>query len=95
MAKAKKRTKTPQIVGWYWFLPDENHLTPTGQLRRDIPVILLVGVDKVTRDMPPARLVVRFGSAMIYVDNMSGDWELIKAPQRMKNESLSRIMGKT
>ena len=84
---------TPQRVGWYW--PDENCPTPTGLLRLDKAVVVLVGVDKVTRDMPPARLVVRFPQAMLFVDDMSGDWEPIEEPKRMKQECMKRLMAKT
>lgn len=82
----------PSKPGWHWFLPDEKCPTPTGLLRIDTPVVLLVGVDKVTRDMPPARLVVRFSSGMMYVDDMSGDFEPIAKPERMKKEALLRLM---
>ncbi len=85
----------PQRVGWYWFLPDESCPTPTGLLRPDKPVVVLVGVDKVTRDMPPSRFVVRFPQAMMFVDDMSGDWEPIEEPWRMRQEALKRIMAKT
>lgn len=85
----------PQRIGWYWFLPDEHCATPTGVLRLDKPVVVFVGVDKVTRDMPPARFVVRFPQAMLFVDDMSGDWEPIVEPKRMKQEALKRIMAKT
>jgi len=36
---------TPKREGWYWFLPDENCVTPTGLLRLDKPVVVLVGSD--------------------------------------------------
>ena len=82
----------PQRVGWYWFLPDENCATPTGLLRLDKPVVVLVGVDKVTRDMPPARFVVRFplanqlvGSglhAMIYQCRGENHWVLDRRRSR-------------
>ena len=85
----------PQRVGWYWFLPDEHCPTPTGLLRLDKPVVLLVGVDKVTRDMPPQRFVVRFSTGMMFVDDMSGDWEPIEEPERMKQEALKRIIATT
>ena len=61
----------------------------------DKPVVLLVGVDKVTRDMPPQRFVVRFSTGMMFVDDMSGDWEPIEEPERMKQEALKRIIAKT
>lgn len=82
----------PQRVGWYWFLPDANCNTPTGILRMDRPVVLLVGVDKVTRDMPPARFVVRFSQAMLYCDDMSGDWEPIAPPSRMRKMAFDRVV---
>ena len=85
----------PNKVGWYWFLPDEKCPTPTGLLRLDRAVVILVGVDKVTRDMPPARFVVRFPQATYFVDELSGDWEPIEEPKRMRQESLKRIMAKT
>ena len=85
---------TPNRVGWYWFLPDEHCPTPTGLLRVDRPVVVLVGVDKVTRDMPPARFVVRFPQGMMFVDDMSGDWEQIDEPKRMKQEAMKRITSK-
>lgn len=83
----------PQRVGWYWFLPDEHCKTLTGILRIDRPVVVLVGVDKATRDMPPAaRFVVRFPTGMLYVDDMSGDWELIEPPRHMQQLASSRFM---
>ena len=81
----------PTGVGWYWFLPDERCMTPTGLLRLDKPVPLLVGVDKVTRDMPPARLVVRFLGVTLYVDDLLGDWEPLVEPERMKQEAIRRL----
>lgn len=85
----------PKRTGWYWFLPDENCPTPTGLLRLDKPVVVLVGPDKFTRDMPPARLVVRFSATiMLYVDDMSGDWESCKEPKRMLRESMRRLKEK-
>lgn len=83
----------PQRSGWHWFLPDDECPTPTGFLRIDTPVVVLVGVDKVTRDMPPARLVVRFPQGMLYVDDMSGDWEEIKTPQHMKDMARTRLIS--
>lgn len=86
---------TPRFPGWYWFLPDERCPTPTGLLRLDKPVIVLVGQDKFTRDMPPARLVVRFGQvATLYVDDMSGDWEPITEPKYMQKKAMKRIKEK-
>lgn len=80
----------PNKPGWYWFLPDENCPTPTGLLRLDKPVVVLVGVDKVTRDMPPSRCVVRFPNEMLYCDDMSGDWERIEEPKAMAKKARSR-----
>lgn len=85
----------PKQPGWYWFLPDENCPTPTGLLRLDRPVIVLVGQDKYTHDGPPARLVVRFGSnCVLYASDMSGDWEPCKEPKRMQREAMGRIKAK-
>lgn len=84
----------PNKPGWYWFLPDEHCHTPTGLLRIDTPVVVLVGVDKITRDMPPARLVVRFPQGSLYVDEMTGDWERITKPEYMHRKALERLMGK-
>lgn len=83
----------PKRVGWYWFLPDEHCPTPTGLLRIDRPVVVLVGVDKVTRDMPPARFVVRFPNADIYVDDMTGDWEEIAEPKAMRAKAMTRLIA--
>ena len=85
---------TPQKVGWYWFLPDERCASITGILRIDRPVVVLVGVDKVTRDMPPARFVVRFPNVTLYVDDMSGDWEAIQPPERMRRVAFGRFTRK-
>jgi len=82
----------PTNPGWHWFLPDEKCPVPAGttMLRIDKPVVVLVGVDKPTRDMPPARLVVRFPTGTLFVDDMSGDWEPIHEPERMQNEAMKR-----
>lgn len=79
---------TPKRPGWYWFLLDETCPTPTGLLRLDKPVVVLVGQDKYTQDMPPARLMVRFSTGMMYVDDLSGDWEPIKEPRWMEREAM-------
>lgn len=84
----------PTKPGWYWFLPDENCPTPTGLIRLDKPVVLLVSPDKYTRDMPPARLWVRFSTGPIYVDELSGDFEPIKEPKRMQRIAMQRIKAK-
>lgn len=84
----------PQRVGWHWFLPDEHCPMPTGLLRLDRPVVLLVGVDKFTRDMPPSRFVVQFPQGTMFVDDMSGDWERIEVPKRMEEEAIKRIAGR-
>lgn len=86
--------KKPTKPGWYWFLPDHHCPTPTGLLRTDRPAVLLVGVDKVTRDMPPARLVVRFSQVMMFCDDMSGDWEEIPEPKWMIDEAKKRWLTK-
>lgn len=82
----------PNRAGWYWFLPDEKCPTPTGLLRLDKPVVLLVGVDKVTRDMPPARFVVRFPTGTMYVEDMSGDWKPIEEPMEMRRLAKQRMI---
>lgn len=86
----------PNRVGWHWFLPDINCPTPdwTSLIRIDKPVILLVGVDKFTRDMPPARLIVRFPQGSAYVDDLHGDWEQIDEPERMTKEAKRRVLKK-
>jgi len=85
----------PKRPGWYWFLPDENCPTPTGLLRLDKPVVLLVGQEKYTHDGSPNRLVVRFGrDNILYVSEMSGDWEPCKEPKRMQREAMRRIKEK-
>ena len=84
----------PQRPGWYWFLPDSKCPTPTGLIRIDKPVVLLVGQDKVTRDGHPPKLCVRFPGSMLFVENMSGDWEPIEEPKRMKREATRRIVAK-
>ena len=89
----KTDASKPKVTGWYWFLPDEKCPTPTGLLRVDKPVVVLVGSDNFHR-AENSRLVVRFSNAMLYVDDMSGDWELIKEPKRMTDESIRRIKKK-
>lgn len=85
----------PKRPGWYWFLPDEKCPTPTGLLRLDKPVVVLVGQESYDRAGPPKRLVVRFGPTnMLYVDEMSGDWEACKEPKRMQREAMRRIKAK-
>ena len=84
----------PKRPGWYWFLPAFGCPTPTGLLRLDKPVVVLVGQDKYSRDMPPAELVVRFSTCMLYVEDMSGDWEPCKEPRRMRREALRRCSAK-
>ena len=91
MAAKGKIESRPSRPGWNWFLPDENCPTPTGLLRLDKPVVVLVGQDEYTRDGPPPRLVVRFGaSLMLYVDDMTGDWERCKEPKRMTRKAMKR-----
>lgn len=83
----------PNRPGWYWFLPDKACPTPTGLLRLDKPVVLLVGQELYNLEGPVKRLVVRFGlgpTNMLYVDDMSGDWEVCKEPKRMRREALRR-----
>lgn len=80
----------PQKAGWYWFLPDERCPTPTGLLRLDKAVVLLVGVDDVTRGVSLPRLIVRLSTATLLVDDMSGDWEPIEEPERMRQEASKR-----
>ncbi len=85
----------PTKPGWYWFLPNENCPTPTGLLRLDRPVVLMVGADKMTRDMPPPRLVVRFSATVVmFVDDTAGDWEPIEAPEQMRQEAARRLADK-
>lgn len=79
----------PTRPGWHWFLPDERCPTPTGLLRIDKPVVLLVGPERFTRD-GRSRLVVRFPNATLYVDDMSGDWERIDEPPLMKRKAMER-----
>ena len=81
----------PKRSGWYWFLPDSKCPTPTGLLRLDKPVVVLVGQDKFSRDMPPPKFVVRFSTCMLYVEDMSGDWEACKEPRRMRREVVRRL----
>lgn len=84
--------KQPNSTGWYWFLPNEHCKTPTGFLRTDTPVVLLVGVNKMTRDMPPPKLVVRFSNEVqICVEELTGDWEHIQPPKYMKTKAFSRV----
>lgn len=83
----------PHQVGWYWFLPDANCPTPTGLLRLDKPVVVLVGQDKATHD-GYRHFVVRFQSAVLPVENMSGDWEAIPEPKRMQREAMRRVTEK-
>ena len=85
--------KRPSKPGHYWFLPDPSMEVPEGlnALRIDMPIVLLVGQDKLTRDMPPPRLVVRFPGMMLYVDDMPGMWEEIKAPDAMRKVAMARM----
>lgn len=86
----------PRRPGWYWFLPDENCPTPTGLLRLDKPVVVLVGQLKYTHDGKPSRLVVRFGmNNMLYVDEMSGHWQAVKEPKFMHRIAMGRIKAKS
>jgi len=82
--------KQPTSTGWYWFLPDENCPTPTGLLRIDMPVVVLVGQERFDRAGPPPRLVVRFTMKTMYCDELSGDWVKIKAPRAMHNKAIKR-----
>jgi hypothetical protein len=84
----------PKRPGWYWFLPDERCPTPTGFLRTDTPVVVLVGADKYTRDGPPARMVVRFPQATFYVEDMTGDWESCVEPPFMSMKARERWKAK-
>lgn len=81
---------TPNKTGWYWFLPDEHCVTPTGLLRMDKPVVLLVGTYKQTRDGDPGPLVVRFPSCTYEVTELTGEWERIEEPKRMADVARSR-----
>ncbi len=84
----------PNGPGWYWFLPDEHCPTPTGLLRIDQPVVVLVGPDKYTRDGPPANLVVRFPQGTLGCDAMSGEWERIPVPKFMQAIARERWSNK-
>lgn len=85
----------PEKPGWYWFLPDENCPTPTGLLRIDRPVVVLVGQESYDRAGPPKKLVVRFSwDNMLFVDEMSGDWEQCREPNRMRQKAMKRINAK-
>ncbi len=86
----------PNRPGWHWFLPADGSESPIPTLRwrTDTPIILYVEADKVTRDMPPARLVVRFGRGMFYVDDMPGDWEWIPTPVSIRREVRRRFLAR-
>ena len=77
-------------VGWYWFLPDEQCPSPTGFLRIDQPVVLLVSVDKFARDGKPPPFVVKFPAFTMSCADMLGDWEPISPPNRMRIEATRR-----
>ena len=80
----------PKRLGWYWFLPDEKCPSPTGLLRLDSPVVVLVGQCPYTD-----RLVVRFRpNVMMYVDDMSGDWEICKKPKSLQLVAMRRMKEK-
>lgn len=82
----------PKKTGWYWFLPNEKCPTPSGLLRLDRPVVVLVGEDK-NPFGGKSRLVVRFAVGMMYVDDMKGDWEQLREPKRMTQEVNKRILA--
>lgn len=64
----------PKSPGWYWFRADDRTPTPSGFLRKDKWVIVLVVSLKVTRDGPPGPLAVRFPQATYTVEEMGGRW---------------------
>ena len=71
----------PKVPGWYWFKADDRTPTPTGFLRKDKWVIILVGQSKVTRYGPPGPLVVRFPLATYTVEELGGQWsDRLKEP---------------
>lgn len=85
----------PKRPGWFWFLPDEDCPSPTGLLRLDRPVIVLVGQERYSRDGPSGRLVVRFSAdCEMFVDDMSGEWAHCKTPKRLERIAMKRIMRK-
>ena len=83
-------SERPKAPGWYWFLPDERCPTPTGFLRIDMPVVVLVGQEHFTRHEDPPRLLVRFTRDALFVDDMSGDWAPIEAPAFMQGIARQR-----
>ena len=75
------KSKIPKAPGWYWFKADDRTPSPTGFVRKDKWVIVLVSSLKVTRDGPPGPLVVRFPQANYMVDDLGGEWsERLKEP---------------
>lgn len=94
MPEPMTESNQPTGPGWHWFLPDERCPTPTGLLRLDCPVVLMVGFDNGTPAGDPPKLCVRFPGSMLWVENMSGDWEAIDAPERMRKKALERILDK-
>jgi hypothetical protein len=89
-----KTDTKPTRPGWYWFLPDEHCPTPTGLLRLDKPVVVLVGVERLTRDGPPPPLVVRFPQGTLCCNEMSGDWSRIEAPKAIQDIAVARMVDR-
>jgi hypothetical protein len=87
-------TREPDTTGWYWFLPDEKCPTPTGLIRIDKPVVVLVGQEKYTRDGPSGKLCVRFSTGTLLAEEMSGHWESISVPRAMHDIAMDRIKAK-
>ncbi len=83
-------SEQPKQIGWHWFLPDISCPTPTGLLRIDKPVIVLVGQVLHDRAGDPKQLCVRFPSGTMLCNTMTGMWERIEEPKEMADEARKR-----
>ena len=86
--------KQPNGTGWFWFLPDENCATPTGLIRVDRPVIVLVGQSDVLSRAGKPSLVVRFSTHTELCSDLTGDWHPAKPPKSMQKKAMQRIKEK-